>query len=328
MPPKRNLASAALASDAPAMNQAAIRQLLIDSVAQESVTTKSSSAANLSISKVQNDLLDSSAGLSVLNQCFFIATVPKTGSFDVVIGMDWLSKYHAKIIYDEKFVHIPMDGETLMIRAQVLKKKSEDKRLKDIPVVREVPDVFLEDLPGLPLVRQVEFQIDLIPGAALRFIKDFSKIAKSLTESTQKNKKYIWGEDQETTFQLLKQKLCEAPILALPEGNYTTHDLELRAVLMQREKKFLSDESLVIPMKELRLDDKLNFVEELVEVMDREVKQVIQSRIPIVKVRWNSKRGPEFTWEHEDQIRAKYHICFQTSLRHPTKSRDEISFKG
>ncbi|GKE17051.1 putative reverse transcriptase domain-containing protein [Tanacetum coccineum] len=57
-------------------------------------------------------------------------------------------------------------------------------------------------------------------------------------------------------------------------------------------KKCLSDESLIIPMKELRLDDKLNFVEEPVEIMDREVKQLKQSRIPIVKVRWNSKRGP------------------------------------
>ncbi|GJU47991.1 hypothetical protein Tco_1217546 [Tanacetum coccineum] len=70
-------------------------------------------------------------------------------------------------------------------------------------------------------------------------------------------------------------------------------------------KKCLSDESLIIPMKELRLDDKLNFVEEPIEIMDREVKQLRQSRIPIVKVRWNSKRGPEFTWEREDQIRAK-----------------------
>ncbi|GJS26390.1 putative reverse transcriptase domain-containing protein [Tanacetum coccineum] len=52
-----------------------------------------------------------------------------------------------------------------------------------------------------------------------RFIKDFLKITKSLTELTQKNKKYIWGEDQESAFQLLKQKFCEAPILALPEGN-------------------------------------------------------------------------------------------------------------
>ncbi|GKA83407.1 putative reverse transcriptase domain-containing protein [Tanacetum coccineum] len=58
-----------------------------------------------------------------------------------------------------------------------------------------------------------------LAGYYQRFIKDFSKIAKSLTKLTQKNKKYIWGEFQESAFQLLKQKLCEAPILALPEGN-------------------------------------------------------------------------------------------------------------
>ncbi|GKE88027.1 hypothetical protein Tco_1565502 [Tanacetum coccineum] len=114
----------------------------------------------------------------------------KLGSFDVVISMDWLSKYHARIICDEKVVYIPIDGETLIIRgdrsktrlnliscikteryisrgcqvfiAQVMEKKSDEKRLEDIPVVRE----FLEDLPGLPPVRQVEFQIDLILGAA------------------------------------------------------------------------------------------------------------------------------------------------------------------
>ncbi|GJR74886.1 putative reverse transcriptase domain-containing protein [Tanacetum coccineum] len=88
----------------------------------------------------------------------------KLGSFDVVIGMDWLSKYHARIICDEKVIHIPINGETLIIR--VMEKKSDKKRLKDIPVVREFPEVFPEDLPGLPPVRQVEFQIDLIPGAA------------------------------------------------------------------------------------------------------------------------------------------------------------------
>ncbi|GKF77521.1 hypothetical protein Tco_0229991, partial [Tanacetum coccineum] len=68
--------------------------------------------------------------------------------------------------------------------------------------------------------------------------------------------------------------------------------------------KCLFDESLVILMKELCLDDKLNFMEEPVEIMDRKVKDLKQSRIPIVKVRWNSKRGPEITWEREDQIRA------------------------
>ncbi|GKF15437.1 hypothetical protein Tco_0056899, partial [Tanacetum coccineum] len=78
-------------------------------------------------------------------------------------------------------------------------------------------------------------------------------------------------------------------------------------------KKCLSDESLVIPMKELRLDDKLNFVEEPVEITDREVKQLKQSRIPIIKVRWNSKRGQEFIWEREDQIRAKYPHLFSNT---------------
>ncbi|GKB37549.1 putative reverse transcriptase domain-containing protein [Tanacetum coccineum] len=105
--------------------------------------------------------------LNLLNQHFEIDLMPiKLGSFDVVIGMDWLSMYHARIICDEKVAHIPIDGDTLIIRAQVMEKKLDEKQLEDIPVVREFPEVYPEDLPGLPLIRQVEFQIDLIPGAA------------------------------------------------------------------------------------------------------------------------------------------------------------------
>ncbi|GKE40471.1 putative reverse transcriptase domain-containing protein [Tanacetum coccineum] len=70
-------------------------------------------------------------------------------------------------------------------------------------------------------------------------------------------------------------------------------------------KKCMSDESLMIPLKELRVDGKLHFVEEPIEVMDREIKQLKKSRIPIIKVRWNSKRGHEFTWEREDQFQQK-----------------------
>ncbi|GJR28702.1 putative reverse transcriptase domain-containing protein [Tanacetum coccineum] len=171
--------------------------------------------------------------------------------------------------------------------------KLEKKRLEDVPIVWDFPDVFPEDLPGLPPTRQVEFQIDLIPGAALvarapyrlapsemkdqgihvdpakiesikdwaspkspteirqflglvgyyrRFIEGFSKIAKPMTKLTQKKVKFEWGDKQETTFQLLKQKLCSAPILALPEGSedfivYCDASIKgLGAVLMQREK--------------------------------------------------------------------------------------------
>ncbi|GKA96011.1 putative reverse transcriptase domain-containing protein [Tanacetum coccineum] len=102
--------------------------------------------------------------LILLNQPFVIdLMLIKLGSFDVVISMDWLSKYHTRIICDEKVVHFPIDGETLIIR--VMEKKLDEKRLKDNLVFREFPEVFLEDLSGLPLVRQVEFQIYLIPGA-------------------------------------------------------------------------------------------------------------------------------------------------------------------
>ncbi|GJV90960.1 putative reverse transcriptase domain-containing protein [Tanacetum coccineum] len=81
-------------------------------------------------------------------------------------------------------------------------------------------------------------------------------------------------------------------------------------------KKCLSDEPLAIPLDEIHIDDKLHFVEELVEIIDREVKWLKKSRILIIKVRWNSKRGPEFTWEREDQFRKKYpHLFIKTAPR-------------
>ncbi|GKE02661.1 hypothetical protein Tco_1390644 [Tanacetum coccineum] len=74
--------------------------------------------------------------------------------------------------------------------------------------------------------------------------------------------------------------------------------------------KCLSDEPLAIPLDEIHIDDELNFIEEPVEIMDREVKRLKQSRIPIVKVRWNSRRGPKYTWEREDQMQKKYPHLF------------------
>ncbi|GJZ69743.1 putative reverse transcriptase domain-containing protein [Tanacetum coccineum] len=275
--------------------------------------------------------------LILLNQPFEIDLMPiKLSSFDVIIGTDWLFKYHAKIICDEKVVHILIDDETLVIRGyHQLRVRDEDIPktafngyyefqvmpfgLTSAPVVfmdlmnrvckpylDKFMIVFIDDIliysrnekehaNHLRIIlellkkeklyakfskcyfwiRMVQFLGHLIDSQGLhvdpakieavknwvspttstevcqflglagyyqRFIKDFLKIANSLTELTQKNKKYIWGEDQESAFQLLKQKLCEAPILALPEGNedflstpseenYTTHDLELGVVV-------------------------------------------------------------------------------------------------
>ncbi|GJV95580.1 putative reverse transcriptase domain-containing protein [Tanacetum coccineum] len=79
-------------------------------------------------------------------------------------------------------------------------------------------------------------------------------------------------------------------------------------------KRCYSNDPLTVPLDGLHIDDKLHFVEEPVEIVDREVKRLKRSRIPLVKVRWNSKRGPEFTWEREDQFKKKYpHLFTKTT---------------
>ncbi|GJX28647.1 putative reverse transcriptase domain-containing protein [Tanacetum coccineum] len=75
-------------------------------------------------------------------------------------------------------------------------------------------------------------------------------------------------------------------------------------------KKCYADEPLVMPLEGIHVDDKLQFMEEPVEIMEREIKRLKRSRIPLVKVRWNSRRGPEFTWEREDSFKQKYPQLF------------------
>nr|GEY81906.1 hypothetical protein [Tanacetum cinerariifolium] len=99
-------------------------------------------------------------------------------------------------------------------------------------------------------------------------------------------------------FHVSNLKKCHADEpLAVPVHN-TFH--------MSNLKKCHPDEPLAVPLNGLHFDDKLHLVEEPVEIMDREVKRLKRSQIPLVNVRWNSKRGHEFTWEREDQFRKKY----------------------
>ncbi|GJU84536.1 putative reverse transcriptase domain-containing protein [Tanacetum coccineum] len=114
--------------------------------------------------------------LKFLNHLFNIDLMPvELGSLDVIIGMDWLAKYEAVIVCAEKIIRIPWGNETLIVRCPIFlarvttketEDKSEKKRLEDVLIVRNFPEVFLEDFSGLPLTRQVEFQIDLIPSDA------------------------------------------------------------------------------------------------------------------------------------------------------------------
>ncbi|GKC85858.1 putative reverse transcriptase domain-containing protein, partial [Tanacetum coccineum] len=283
--------------------------------------------------------------LNLQNHLFKIDLLPiELGSFDVIFGMDWMAEHHAEVVCYEKYIRVPYINDMLIIQGersgikresrlevissirtqkyidqgcqvfliQMMKEEKTEipeRRIEDVPIVRDFPEVFSKDLSGLPPTRQVEFHIELIPGATpvartpyhlapaemkelakqlkelsdkgfirpssspwgapilffkkkdaspttpseirqflglagyyRRFIEGFSKIAKPMTELTQKNQKFDWGEEQEEAFQLLKQKLCAAPILALPEGSedfvvYCDASIKgLGAVLMQRMK--------------------------------------------------------------------------------------------
>ncbi|KAI3754864.1 hypothetical protein L1987_54656 [Smallanthus sonchifolius] len=110
-------------------------------------------------------------------------------------------------------------------------------------------------------------------------------------------------------FKIVKRIGPVAYQLDLPEGLSGVHNV----FHVSNLKKCLADESLAVPLEELHIDEQLCFIEEPVEIMDREVKTLKRSKIPIVKVRWNSKRGPEFTLEHEDQIMRKYPNLFKHS---------------
>ncbi|GKA95959.1 putative reverse transcriptase domain-containing protein [Tanacetum coccineum] len=133
--------------------------------------------------------------LNLVNHVFEIDLMPiELGTFDIIIGMDWLVKHDAVIVFGKKVVRIPYGNKMLIVEsdkgmsrlkviscinarkyierschlflAHVTENKSKEKRLEAVPVIRDFPKVFLEELPGLPPPRQVEFRIDLVPGAA------------------------------------------------------------------------------------------------------------------------------------------------------------------
>ncbi|GJT42777.1 integrase, catalytic region, zinc finger, CCHC-type containing protein [Tanacetum coccineum] len=315
-------------------------------------------------------------------------------SFDVIVGMDWLSYHRAVIVCYEKIVRILLsNGEILEIQ---------------------------DDFSGLPLVREIEFRIDLIPGLTVyyrRFIENFSKIAKDLKakilEAQREAAKDLkapaeWTDGQsERTIQTLEDMLrecvmdfkggwdthlplvefsynknyhksikcapfkalyghkCRLPviwaeiresqligpeivqettkkIIQIKERLKTMRDCQKRYVDKRRKpfefkvwdrvllkvspwKEVVRfDTDLQVLLEEIRIDDKLYSMEEPIDIVDRKVKKLKRSWIPIVKVRWNSHRGAEFTWEHEDQFKSKYpHLFASTSSAVITRLQDK-----
>ncbi|GKD74199.1 putative reverse transcriptase domain-containing protein, partial [Tanacetum coccineum] len=111
-------------------------------------------------------------------------------------------------------------------------------------------------------------------------------------------------------FEALYGRKCRSPICWTEVG-----EAQILGPEPERLERLLTSLNFqkTVPLDGLHLDDKLHFVEEPLEIVGREVKRLKRSRIPLVKVRWNSKRGPEFTWEREDQFKKKYPHLFTKS---------------
>nr|GEU35975.1 putative reverse transcriptase domain-containing protein [Tanacetum cinerariifolium] len=117
----------------------------------------------------------------------------------------------------------------------------------------------------------------------------------------------LYSEEVVTRHGIPVSIICDHDLrLKLPQHLIRVHN----TFNVSNLKKCLSDEPLAISLDEIHIDDKLFFVEEPIEIIDREVKQLKQSCIPIIKVQWNSRRGPEFTWEREDRFRKKHSHLF------------------
>ncbi|GJX12223.1 putative reverse transcriptase domain-containing protein, partial [Tanacetum coccineum] len=175
-------------------------------------------------------------------------------SFDAIIGMYWLSNHKAKIICQEKVVRIPLlDGKVLRVLGErpeekarlLISAKTRDKKQEEIVML----------IPGaVPIAKSPSRRYGVSVPALTKdhrrlksnmpFIENFYKIAKSLTILTQKCKTFDWGEEQELAFQTLKDKLCNAPVLALSDGlkDFVVYcdasGLGLGCVLMQRAVVF------------------------------------------------------------------------------------------
>ncbi|GJR06810.1 putative reverse transcriptase domain-containing protein [Tanacetum coccineum] len=161
---------------------------------------------------------------------------------------------------------------------------------------------------------------DTIEKLTQLYLKEIKALGTNLDMSTAYHPQT--DGQSERTIQTLEDMLraCAAPYEALYRRKYRSlvcwsevgdsHLTGPELIREMTEKKCLVEGDVVVPMDEIQLDDKLHMIEEPVEIVDQKVKRIKQSWIPIVKVRWNSQRGPEFTWERDDQIKKKYPHLF------------------
>ncbi|XP_071709432.1 uncharacterized protein [Rutidosis leptorrhynchoides] len=276
------------------------------SVLNEPLSVEEGDGRTVSVTKFVSGIIIDIEG-SLFPLTCLVMSIP---SFDVVLGMNWLRDHKA---------------------TYVINVKKEKKVVSDIPVVSEYPEVFPDELSGLPPIREVEYKIELVPGVTLvakapyrlapleirhiicaKGIKaDPSKLEAVMNWNSPKNP--TWGNEQETVFQTLKSLLCKAPVLALPEGSddfvvYCDTSLSgLGCVLMQR------DRVIAYASRQLKLSEK-NYPAHDLEMAAKEMNM-------------RQRRWQELIKDYDCEIR--YHpskgnvVANELSLK---KSADSVKF--
>nr|GEZ82747.1 hypothetical protein [Tanacetum cinerariifolium] len=300
--------------------------------------------------------------LNFLNHPFNIDLMPlELGSFDVINGMDWLSRNHAVIDCAKKIVRIPFGNEILIVRGDGSNNEH------GIPIIRDFLEVFPEDFSGIPPTQQVEFQIILILGVAPvarapyrlapsemkelsdqlqeLFNKGFMRPSSSPWGAPTKQEheehlklilellkmeelyakfskckfwipkvKFDWGDKQEATFQLLKEKLCGAPILALSKVSkdfiiYCDALIKgLGNVLMQREKLKLRTKKL----ENLKAEDVGGMLVETLGELENPREEKLEPRtdetLCLRNISWLSCYGDLKTLITHESHKSKYSV--------------------
>ncbi|GJS01129.1 putative reverse transcriptase domain-containing protein [Tanacetum coccineum] len=181
--------------------------------------------------------------LGLLGHPFNIDLMPvELGSFDVIIGIDWLANHHAVIVCDEKIMRISYGDEVLIVQGdrggkgekskKETENKSEEKRLEDVPTVQDFLEVFLEGLPGLTPTRQVEFQIDLVLGAAPMTRSPYRLAPSELQELSTQLTRYGHYE-----FQVMPFRLTNAPAVFMDLMNQQVRACRTLKLILELLKK-------------------------------------------------------------------------------------------
>ncbi|GJY57837.1 hypothetical protein Tco_0457729 [Tanacetum coccineum] len=276
--------------------------------------------------------------------------------FDVIVGMDWLSKRKFVIVCHEKVVRIPLEGDEILrvhgertqgvvkslvntksnVKDKILATPSETSKVENAPaeMLRDLDqrmekraddEIGESSLTGLELVLETTDKVVLVkkkPKAAREHQKSYVDYRRNPLEFEEGDQVLLkvspwkgvvhFGKKGKLAlryvgpFEILERIGLIAYRLRLPEELSSVHD----TFHVPNLKKCLADANLHVPLNEIKIDKTLLFFEEPVEIIDCEVKSLKRSKILIVKVRWNSKHGPEYTWERDDYMKSKYPQLF------------------